>query len=524
MSRTLRHGLAVAALTVASVVGPVLATPAAHASIVPNCTVASPTAADAAFAARVNPLLNGKLAGYLDATRAACVRVIVSVVKAENLPMRAATIAITTTIVETGIRNLDYGADDSLGLYQQRPSQGWGSSAQVMDPIYSTKKFLSAMRTKYPNNGWLTAPIGEICQRVQISAYPDRYAEQAADGATIALAAWGQDRVEDELAVGANADGRLQAFAVRGAGAVHSLWQTAPNGGFGDWVSLGGSALRHPVVDSAADGRMELFVVGGDGKLYHKWQQSPNGPFSEWVSRGGSDLSADLAVGRNADGRLQVFVVGGNGSLYSTWQTTANGAWASWVSLGGSALRHPVVDSAADGRMELFVVGGDGKLYHKWQQSPNGPFSEWVSRGGSDLSADLAVGRNADGRLQVFVVGGNGSLYSTWQTTANGAWASWVSLGGSALRHPVVDSAADGRMELFVVGGDGKLYHKWQQSPNGPFSEWVSRGGSDLSADLAVGRNADGRLQVFVVGGNGSLYSAWQTTPNGPWAAWFNLG
>ncbi|MGC4815223.1 hypothetical protein ACLQ29_32335, partial [Micromonospora sp. DT228] len=310
-----------------------------------------------------------------------------------------------------------------------------------------------------------------------------------------------------KLSVALNADGRMQAFQTRGSGAVHSTWQSAPNSVFGDWVNLGGSALKSPTAVTKADGRIELFAIGGDGKLYHKWQSTVNGPFSDWTSRGGSGLSSDLNVATNADGRLQVFVIGGNGSLYSIWQTTTSGPWSAWANLGGTDLRSLSAVKKKDGRIELFAIGGDGKLYHKWQNTANGPFADWASLGGNDLTTELAISANADGRLQVFVIGGNGALYSIWQTTTSGPWSAWANLDGTDLSAVRAVTKPDGRMELFAIGGDSKLYHKWQSTPNGPFSGWASLGGNGLTADLAISANADGRLQVFVIGGNGALYS-----------------
>ncbi|MGC4880477.1 FG-GAP repeat domain-containing protein [Micromonospora sp. DT43] len=162
--------------------------PVAQAAVIPDCTAAAPTSADAAFAARVGPTLTGKLRGSaLTPSRVACARLIVQVVKARRLPVRAATIALTTAIVESTIQNLPYGDRDSLGLYQQRPSTGWGTQAQILDPVYSTNSFLTKME-RYP---WQTAPVGEICQAVQISGTPDAYQPQAADGERLATALWG---------------------------------------------------------------------------------------------------------------------------------------------------------------------------------------------------------------------------------------------------------------------------------------------------------------------------------------------
>jgi hypothetical protein len=147
------------------------------------------TAADGALAARLNPQLHAKMAGFMDAETVACARVIVRTVQSRGLDLRAAQIAVTTTIVESSIHNYTVAVDhDSLGLFQQRPSAGWGTPAQVTDPVYATNAFLNHMLANFPNNRWETTPIGEVCQGVQISAFPDRYQVQAADAGVIAAA------------------------------------------------------------------------------------------------------------------------------------------------------------------------------------------------------------------------------------------------------------------------------------------------------------------------------------------------
>lgn len=78
---------------------------------------------------------------------------------------------IEAGIVESGLRNLNYGDRDSLGVLQQRPSQGWGTSAQVRDPVYAATQFLT--RAKKANRADLSA--GELAQAVQRSAFPARY-------------------------------------------------------------------------------------------------------------------------------------------------------------------------------------------------------------------------------------------------------------------------------------------------------------------------------------------------------------
>ena len=106
-----------------------------------------------------------------------------------GLPPRAASIALATAYQESGIRNLDYGDRDSVGLFQQRPSQGWGSEKQLMDPHYATGKFYDAL-LKIPN--WRTRDITKVAQAVQISGHPEAYREHEADARTLASTLTGE--------------------------------------------------------------------------------------------------------------------------------------------------------------------------------------------------------------------------------------------------------------------------------------------------------------------------------------------
>lgn len=91
-----------------------------------------------------------------------------------GLPARAATIALVTAYQESDLRNLDHGDLDSVGLFQQRPSQGWGSVQQIMDPWYAAGKFYDAL-VKVP--GWESGVIGDMAQAVQRSGVPTAYAQ-----------------------------------------------------------------------------------------------------------------------------------------------------------------------------------------------------------------------------------------------------------------------------------------------------------------------------------------------------------
>ncbi|MDQ0735621.1 hypothetical protein [Arthrobacter agilis] len=108
-----------------------------------------------------------------------------------GLPARAATIAIATAIQESRLENIDYGDEagpDSRGLFQQRPSQGWGSEEQVLTPVYAAGAFYDAL-VEVP--GYETLPITEAAQTVQRSAFPDAYADHEPESRAFASALTG---------------------------------------------------------------------------------------------------------------------------------------------------------------------------------------------------------------------------------------------------------------------------------------------------------------------------------------------
>jgi hypothetical protein len=106
-----------------------------------------------------------------------------------GLPARAATIAIATAFQETDIQNLDYGDRDSVGIFQQRPSMGWGDPEQLMDPYYATNKFYDHL---VKIDGYETAPIDEAAQAVQRSADGTLYAQHEPDARALASSLTGQ--------------------------------------------------------------------------------------------------------------------------------------------------------------------------------------------------------------------------------------------------------------------------------------------------------------------------------------------
>ena len=113
-------------------------------------------------------------AGELSAAQRQNAATIIGVARGLGAPPRAWLIALATAMQESTLNNINYGDRDSLGLFQQRPSQGWGSPAEVTDPVYSTTIFVRRL-LEVP--GWESLPVTVAAQTVQRSAFPDAYAK-----------------------------------------------------------------------------------------------------------------------------------------------------------------------------------------------------------------------------------------------------------------------------------------------------------------------------------------------------------
>jgi len=121
----------------------------------------------------------------LTSEMAANARTIIAVGKSLGVSDYGLVIALATAMQESSLRNLNYGDRDSLGLFQQRPSTGWGTPAQVTDPVYASRLFFGGPSN--PNkgktrglldiSGWQSMSVTRAAQAVQISAYPDAYAK-----------------------------------------------------------------------------------------------------------------------------------------------------------------------------------------------------------------------------------------------------------------------------------------------------------------------------------------------------------
>jgi hypothetical protein len=348
----------------------------------------------------------------------------------------------------------------------------------------------------------------------------------------------------DHIALGANADGRLQLFMVGENHSLYTDYQKEVNGGWSGFRSFGGvwPNSDHIALGANADGRLQLFMVGENHSLYTDYQTQINGGWlSKFESFGGAWPNSDhIALGPNADGRLQLFMLAENGELVTNYQTEVNGGFLSEFKLFGqvegyAAWSHSddiALGANADGRLQLFMVGpfNESQLSTAYQREVNergnccvGGGSEFVTLRGTWSQADsIAVASNQNRTMQLFLIGQNGHLYTRHQEQANGGFACtvegcWEDLGGPwpAGDHVAAAPDAQGRLNLFLIGQNGQLYTNRQTTVNGQFGTWQSLGesaaGNWPATDwIAVAPNQDGRLQAFLVGPNGQLYTVYQ--------------
>jgi hypothetical protein len=128
---------------------------------------------------------------HLSAEQTANAATIAAVGLRDGMDERAVAVAITTAMQESELVNVDYGHHDSLGLFQQRPSMGWGTEEELMDPVYASFKFYEKLQR---TDGWRDMTFAEAAQAVQVSAYPDLYKQWETDATVIAaVLAGGQE-------------------------------------------------------------------------------------------------------------------------------------------------------------------------------------------------------------------------------------------------------------------------------------------------------------------------------------------
>jgi len=130
----------------------------------------------------------------IDKEQAAHARTIAEVAAQEGMPNHAVTVAIAAAFQESKMHNISHGDRDSVGLFQQRPSQGWGTVEQLTTPTYAAAAFYRALARV---EGWETMSVTDAAQHVQRSAAPDAYAKWEAEARVLARILTGEvpDRI-----------------------------------------------------------------------------------------------------------------------------------------------------------------------------------------------------------------------------------------------------------------------------------------------------------------------------------------
>lgn len=129
--------------------------------------------------------------------------------------------------VESHMRNLNCGDRDSIGVFQQRPSAGWGTKAQIMNPRYAARKFF--VRAVAAEDRCPSCSAGTIAQRVQVSAFPDRYDKAAGTAGTLRSGAASRYAGRYSIADVCGAGFRYLDAHELSAGTVYLLWNGTSN-------------------------------------------------------------------------------------------------------------------------------------------------------------------------------------------------------------------------------------------------------------------------------------------------------
>jgi hypothetical protein len=369
------------------------------------------TAADAALASQFNRTLTGKMDGYMNAYKVSCARVVTKAVRDRGMSRRAAVIAVTTVIVETALENINVMVDHtSLGLFQQQ--NDWGTREQRMNPTWATNKFLDVMVDFYPHNSWSTAPVGEVCQRVQRSAHPSRYQPEAADAQKIVDALWpyavekphgpvfNRTRWEDgpwdatatvvdpnpavtAIAATCVSDGTIQAqLLIPGVGVfnrtrwVNRDWSTSvridTNGSITDIASA-----------AAPDKALHVQTVVPGAGVYNRTRNPADGRWSAATRIDTNPYVSAVSSAVTADGALHVQVVVPGAGVFN--RTLRNGVWSASKQIDTNPYITALSAAAPKGVLHVQMVVPDAGVYDRYLRADG----TWSPSGRIDFNGDV---------------------------------------------------------------------------------------------------------------------------------------
>ncbi len=313
--------------------------------------------------------------------------------------------------------------------------------------------------------------------------------------------------------VGYNADQRLQVF-VRGSD--NNVWtaaETAVNGSFGGWSSLGGNVRGGVTIGYLTSGAIEVFARSSSNTVITASQSGPNGTFGAWSDLGGQCYD-DPVLSANADGRFQLFTRSSTDTVQSNFKTTS-GTWFGWSDYGGSCVGQPQVAQLPDGSIEVFTRSSANTIKTIAQNGPNSGFGSWSDLGGT-AAADPVVTYNADGRMQIFAQTTSHTVASNFRTglATNSAWFGWLDLGGSCYSSLAAGYNQDGRIQLLMRDNSYVMQSSWQTNANSGFSGWSAFAGDAPDVSIATQPTSKtvtpGANATFSVGAANALTYQWR--------------
>jgi hypothetical protein len=447
------------------------------------CQPAGVTRADSTIAASLRRSMNGpRLGRAVTGYSISCARAIVRTVQARGLGHRAAVIAVTTAIAESTLHNYTRAVDhDSLGLFQQRPSMGWGRPVELTDPIFATHAFLNAMLRKHPALTWMTREIGAVCQKVQNSAYPAAYTPEAHDAQLIVTALWPQTAGSRTPPAGTTPDGttpekdKTEPAPETPKGPFQRALLTAPTGraaiddrydaSLADW---NGDRRPDLVVVQRAEtvtGRTELYILDGTTNFQRLLLHTGTvlGPtdarytfsMADWNADGRLDLVVLQGAG-TASGRTELRVIDGASSFQRYLLEVGTG-------LGPTDDRHSfaMADWNADGRLDLMAIQKSGTASKKTEVRVLDGASNFqqlvletpTALGPTDARHDLSIADwNGDARLDLVLIQRTGAKSGKTEVRVlDGA----TKFQRNLLQARTAQEAVDDRYDLLVTDWNG---------------------------------------------------------------------
>jgi hypothetical protein len=176
----------------------------------------------------------------VDVEQAENAALITAVAIDRGMPARAATIALATAYQESKLYNLESGDRDSIGLFQQRPSQGWGSRAEIQDPVYAANAFYDELAKL---DRYESMRVTVAAQKVQRSGFPEAYADHESDARVLASALTGNSPHAFSCRLGgtpvrsARSSAGRRSAASRPVASRAATWRARPTTRVGPWTS-----------------------------------------------------------------------------------------------------------------------------------------------------------------------------------------------------------------------------------------------------------------------------------------------